>query len=186
MLIKQVAIYRHSVLFVLFTLLGWFPRKHRFGAKTLMIWFSNLSAICVCKSFQQEGESTVVFFLSYYSVQPDGSSFAFSLNHTTFDLRERNLTRSVTTGIVDFSLHRLCRPWARSIQPKFPEISVQNSMDRFGPTGKVSKKRVHLLRWSSFPGRTGLNFGWMDRAPYSKYSSIFLKKSTVYGKVLLE
>ena len=27
--------------------------------------------------------------------------------------------------------------WARSIQPKFPEISIQNSMDRFGPTGKV-------------------------------------------------
>ena len=48
---------------------------------------------------------------------------------------------------------------ARSIQPKFPEISVQNSMDRFGPTGKVSKKQDHLLRWSSFPGRTGLNFG---------------------------
>ena len=48
---------------------------------------------------------------------------------------------------------------ARSIQPNFPEISVQNSMDRFGPTGKVSKKRVHLLRWSSFPGRTGWNFG---------------------------
>ena len=59
-----------------------------------------------------------------------------------------------------------CHPWwrARSIQPKFPAISVQNSMDRFGPTGKVSKKRVHLLRWSSFPGRTGWNFGWMDRA----------------------
>ena len=37
-------------------------------------------------------------------------------------------------------------------------------MDRFGPTGKVSQKRVHLLRWSSFPGRTGWNFGWMDRA----------------------
>ena len=53
---------------------------------------------------------------------------------------------------------------ARSIQPNFPEISVQNSMDRFGPTGKVSKKQVHLLRWSSFPGRTGWNFGWMDRA----------------------
>ena len=53
---------------------------------------------------------------------------------------------------------------ARSIQPKFPEISVQNSMDRFGPTGKVSKKRVHLLRWTSFPGRTRWNFGWMDRA----------------------
>ena len=34
----------------------------------------------------------------------------------------------------------------------------------FGPTGKVSKKRVHLLRWNTFPGRTGWNFGWMDRA----------------------
>ena len=34
----------------------------------------------------------------------------------------------------------------------------------FGPTGKVSKKRVHLLRWTTFPGRTGWNFGWMDRA----------------------
>ena len=54
--------------------------------------------------------------------------------------------------------------WARSIQPKFPKISVQNSMDRLGPTGKVSKKRVHLLRWSSFLGRIGLNFGLMDRA----------------------
>ena len=48
---------------------------------------------------------------------------------------------------------------ARSIQPKFPKISVQNSMDRFGPTGKVSKKRVHLLRWTTFPGRTSWNFG---------------------------
>ena len=38
-------------------------------------------------------------------------------------------------------------------------------MDRFGPTGKVSKKRVHLLRWTTFPGRTGWNFGRMDRAP---------------------
>ena len=44
-------------------------------------------------------------------------------------------------GIICATLRR-----ARSIQPKFPEISVQNSMDRFG---KVSKKRVHLLRWSS-------------------------------------
>ena len=63
---------------------------------------------------------------------------------------------------------RTREPGARSIQPKFPEISVQNSMDRFGPTGKVSEKQVHLLRWSSFPGRTGLNFGWMDRAPMTK------------------
>ena len=66
---------------------------------------------------------------------------------------------------VDLLCWILPLPRARSIQPKFPEISVQNLMDRFGPTGKVSKKRVHLLRWSSFPGRAGLNFGWMDRAP---------------------
>ena len=59
---------------------------------------------------------------------------------------------------------RVAKQWARSIQPKFPEISVQNSMNRFGPTGKVSKKRVHLLRWTTFPGWTGWNFGWMDRA----------------------
>ena len=32
-------------------------------------------------------------------------------------------------------------------------------MDRFGPTGKVLKKVVHLLRWTTFPGRTGRNFG---------------------------
>ena len=57
--------------------------------------------------------------------------------------------------------------WARSIQPKFPEISVQNSMDRFGPTGKVSKKQVHLLRWTTFHGRTSWDFCWMDRAHYS-------------------
>ena len=36
-------------------------------------------------------------------------------------------------------------------------------MDLFGPTGKVSKKRVHLLRWTTFPGRTSWNFGWIDR-----------------------
>ena len=37
--------------------------------------------------------------------------------------------------------------------------SVQNSMDRFDPTGKVSTKLVHLLRWITFPSRTGRNFG---------------------------
>ena len=57
------------------------------------------------------------------------------------------------------------KTWGAIHSTKFPEISVHNSMDPFGPTGKVSKKLVHLLRWSSFPGRTGLNFGWMDRVP---------------------
>ena len=56
------------------------------------------STRCRGKSFQKERESTVVLLIiSYYSVQPDkSSSFAFSLNHTTCDLRERNLTRSAS------------------------------------------------------------------------------------------
>ena len=63
----------------------------------------------------------------------------------------------------------------------FPEFSVQNSMDRFGPSGKVSKKRVHLLRWSSFPGRTGWNFGWMDRAHgfHASAKAILYRVSTI-------
>ena len=57
-----------------------------------------------------------------------------------------------------------------TIQPQFPVISVQNSMDRCGPTRKVSKKLVHLLTWTTFPGRTGRNFGWKDRARYLRIS----------------
>ena len=34
-------------------------------------------------------------------------------------------------------------------------------MDRFGPTAKVSKKLVHLLRWTTFPGRTARKF-WLN------------------------
>ena len=106
-----------------------FPRKHRFGAKTLMSWFSNLSAVCMCfstrcrgKKFQHERESTVVLLISYYSVQHDKSSLAFSLNHSTCDLRERNLTRSVTNGMVDFSLHRLCRPYSKYCSIFFKKV----------------------------------------------------------------
>ena len=78
---------------------------------------------------------------------------------------------SCDEGNVKDPLGQCPKQWARSIQPKFPEISVQNSMDRFGPIGKVLKKRDHLLRWTSFPGRTGPIDGWMDRAQY-KHSII--------------
>ena len=40
---------------------------------------------------------------------------------------------------------------AQSIQPKFPKI-----LDRFGPTGKVSKKLDHLLRVHRFGGMPDL------------------------------
>ena len=83
---------------------------------------------------------------------------------------------------------RVAKQWARSIQPKFPEISVQNSMNRFGPTGKVSKKRVHLLRWTTFPGWTGWNFGWMDRAQCDfvlcrKQWKFFLRLCTIFQEI---
>ena len=80
-------------------------------------------------------------------------------------------------GTIDFPVVKdINKNGARSIQPKFPEILVQNSMDRFGPTGKVSKKLVHLLRWTTSPGRTGLNFGWMGRAHEfnTKYTCLLL------------
>ena len=80
-----------------------------------------------------------------------------------------NTNAFLRTSSRSFCCYAICQfdwTWARSIQPKFPEISVQNAMDRFGPTRKVSEKLVHLLRWTTYPGRTGLNFGWMDRAPW--------------------
>ena len=42
-------------------------------------------------------------------------------------------------------------------------------MDRFGPTRKVSKKLVHLLRWTTFPGRTGRKFLVEWIAPQQPY-----------------
>ena len=42
----------------------------------------------------------------------------------------------------------------------FRKISVQNWMDRFGPTGKVSKKLVHLSRWTTYLGWTGPPENW--------------------------
>ena len=65
--------------------------------------------------------------------------------------------------VVNF--HRQMSSRARSIQPKFPEISAQNSMDRFGPTGKVSKKLVHLLRWTSFFLWDQSEFWWNGSRP---------------------
>ena len=58
-----------------------------------------------------------------------------------------------------------CKLWARSIQPKFPEISVKNSMDRFGPTGKFRKNGSTILGGPLFPvGPVGILVEWI--APY--------------------
>ena len=103
----------------------------------------------------------IQFLLEKVNVSSRAPPFQLSLSSVVAKARTRTYTAS------NLRLpEKNARSGARSIQPKFPEISVQNSMDRFGPTGKVSKKRVHLLRWSSFPLRTGWKFGWMDRAPW--------------------
>ena len=59
---------------------------------------------------------------------------------------------------------------ARSIQPKIPEISVQNSMDRFGPTGKASKKLDRseiLVEWIA-PFLPSLGFNYILRTKISE------------------
>ena len=68
---------------------------------------------------------------------------------------------------------------ARSMQPTFLEISVPNSMDRFDPTGKASKKRVHLLSWTNFPvGPVGMLVEWI--AP--PVSRLFFRVETSRGR----
>ena len=46
--------------------------------------------------------------------------------------------------------------------------------------GKVCKKLIHLLRWTTFPGRTSLSFGWMVRAPVLQRGLIYFQ--ITYGK----
>ena len=50
---------------------------------------------------------------------------------------------------------------------KFPEISFQTQWIGSVQPEKFRKKLVHLLRWTTFPGQTGQNFGWMDRTVLS-------------------
>ena len=54
-------------------------------------------------------------------------------------------------------------PHAGSIQPKIPEISVQNSIQpgKFSQKKKKKKNLVHPLRWTTFLGRTGRKF-WLN------------------------
>ena len=76
------------------------------------------------------------------------------------------------------SSHGYSQTWAAIHSTKISKTNFQNSMDRFGPTGKVSRKRVHVLRWTTFPGLTGWNFGWMDRAPGHPWGIAYWSLST--------
>ena len=42
-----------------------------------------------------------------------------------------------------------------SVMPKFPEISREAKMGRFGPGGNFPEQVFHLQRWSSLSGRFG-------------------------------
>ena len=68
------------------------------------------------------------------------------------------LTDSAMILHSQFNLAIQFRRLARAIL-LFMGVIHSTEMDRFGPTGKVLKKMVHLLRWTTFPGRTGRNFG---------------------------
>ena len=58
-------------------------------------------------------------------------------------------------------------PWTRSKEGAHGPCFVLTQISGpTSPTWKVSKKLVHLLRWTTFPGRTGWNFGWMDGAHF--------------------
>ena len=82
-------------------------------------------------------------------------------------------------------------PWARSIQPKFPEISVQNSMDRFGPTGKVSKKPFEVDQFSRsdrlefwLNGSPPLALGLRPRARFARRAPLLLCAKGTQGQYL--
>ena len=138
-----------------------------FSCVSCAIWFFSSCALVWCSP-------DAIFFDPPVSLASSSSFMISDLNwhkssctwiHANKSVRNK-LKLICSSTLTRITLEEISTLWAQSTQPKFPEISVQNSMDLFGPTGKVWKKLVHLLRWSSFPGRTGLNFGWMDRALY--------------------
>ena len=49
---------------------------------------------------------------------------------------------------------------------------------------KSFEKMVHLLRWTTFSGRTGLNFGWMDHAHYNKSYLFKIKSCNLHATYL--
>ena len=95
--------------------------------------------------------------------------------------------RDWALGLVD----RLSCLGARSIQPKFPEISVQNSMDRFGPTGKVSKKPFEVDQFSRsdrlefwLNGSPPLALGLRPRARFARRAPLLLCAKGTQGQYL--
>ena len=72
-----------------------------------------------------------------------------------------NALALLSTSLKILKFSRTCL-WARSIQPNFPEISVQNSMDRFGPTGKFRKNGSTFWGGPLFPvGPVGILVEWI-------------------------
>ena len=71
-------------------------------------------------------------------------------------------TQICKLGRTKFYIHR-----RDPFNQKFPEISFQTQWIGSVQPEKFRKKLVHLLRWTTFPGQTGQNFGWMDRTVLS-------------------
>ena len=73
----------------------------------------------------------------------------------------------------ELTLHLRISQTPLSVKCQFiAEIQTTKMSGNFGPklNGSVQSNRksfeklVHLLRWTTFPGQTRRNFGWMDRA----------------------
>ena len=71
-------------------------------------------------------------------------------------------------------------PGARSVRPKFPETWVQNSMDWFGPTGKVSKNAPFEVDHFSRSDRSEFwlngSHPWISDSTEKNFSNSWLHK----------
>ena len=61
---------------------------------------------------------------------------------------------------------------------KFPEISVQNSMDQFGPTGKVLNKTSPPFEVDHFSWSDRLEFWLNGLCPELTHQTLLFKKKT--------
>ena len=105
-----------------------------------------------------------VQFLSRSKNKSRGLKLAFDIKDIT--LAEITITTSYYFFLTSFSSHFSMKDESkygipfRDFDPAADMGAIHSTKfsGNFGPTGKVSKKRVHLLRWTTFPGRTDWNF----------------------------
>ena len=126
-------------------------REHRHEKKFLFIGYnpSSLDCFSIRKKLQRVFSSTLHF----------AWQFSCKWNWWRVILPQTQICK---LGRTKFYIHR-----RDPFNQKFPEISFQTRWIGSVQPEKFRKKLVHLLRWTTFPGQTGQNFGWMDRTVLS-------------------